>query len=62
MPWTGAQFRARHANKLSSSQAERAAKQANAILASGGSEGVAIATAIKRAKLKPADHGLQRKD
>jgi uncharacterized protein YdaT len=50
MPWTGSEFRSRHAKKLSPGQAAKAAKIANAILASGGDEGVAIATGIKRAK------------
>ncbi len=50
MPWTPDQFRQRHAKHLSPAQATRAAKQANAMLASGASEGVAIATAIKHAK------------
>lgn len=53
MPWTGKEFKARHASNLSSAQAKGAAKQANAILRSGGSEGVAIATAIKHAKQQP---------
>lgn len=50
MPWTPESFRSRHAKHLSSAQAKRAAKQANAMLASGADEGVAIATAIKHTK------------
>ena len=50
MPWTAESFRQKHAKHLSPAQAGRAAKQANAILASGADEGVAIATAIKHAK------------
>ena len=50
MPWTGEQFRQRHAKRLTGAQAAKAAAQANAMLGSGADEGVAIATAIKRAK------------
>lgn len=50
MPWTGKQFKDRHAKDLSSGQAARAAKQANAMLKAGVPEGEAIATAIKHAK------------
>ena len=50
MPWTPELFRMRHAKHLSSAQAKRAAKQANAMLASGADEGMAIVTAIKHAK------------
>ena len=49
MPWSGATFRKKHNKKLSPSQASKAAKQANAMLRSGASEGVAIATANKHA-------------
>jgi uncharacterized protein YdaT len=49
MPWTGESYRRRHNKKLSSGEADKAAKQANAILRSGGDEGVAIATANKHA-------------
>jgi len=51
MPWTGPQFAKRHNKKLGGSLADHAAKQANAMLRSGVSEGVAIATANKRANL-----------
>ena len=50
MPWTPKQFKERHAHGLTPRQARTAAAQANAILKSGGDEGVAIATAIKHAK------------
>jgi len=50
MPWTPDQFRKRHAHNLTPAQAKRAAAQANAMLKGGADEGVAIATAIKRAK------------
>lgn len=50
MPWTGKQFAARHNKGLKGAAAGKAAAQANAILKSGASEGVAIATANKQAK------------
>lgn len=52
MPWTGKSFAAKHNKKLSGSAAAKAAAQANAILKSGASEGVAIATANKYAGKK----------
>ena len=61
MPWTASQFRSRHAKDLSPKQAAEAAKQANAILRSGAGEGVAIATAIKHAKMSTAEHLYGRK-
>jgi uncharacterized protein YdaT len=51
MPWSGKTFASRHNKKLSGAGAARAAEQANAILRSGASEGVAIATANKRANM-----------
>ena len=54
MPWTGQQFKSRHAHGLSGKQAAKAASIANAILRGGGDEGTAIATAIKHVKKKPA--------
>lgn len=48
MPWTGPEFKARHNKKLTGGEADKAAAQASAILASGAPEGVAIATANKR--------------
>lgn len=56
MPWTPSEFRSRHAKDLSPSQAKTASRMANAILRSGGDEGVAIATAIKHAKKSRASH------
>ena len=50
MPWTPSQFKARHAKHLTSGEATKAASVANAMLRGGADEGVAIATAIKRAK------------
>lgn len=59
MPWTGPDFKKRHAKKLSPVKAEKASRIANAIVASGGDEGMAIATGIARAKHNPANHGLK---
>lgn len=50
MPWTGAEFKRRHAKHLTPAQAAHAARVANAMLKGGADEGVAIATAIKRSK------------
>jgi uncharacterized protein YdaT len=50
MPWSGKSFKAKHNHSLSPKQANKAAKQATAIINSGGDEGVAIATANKHAK------------
>lgn len=50
MPWTSQQFRTRHAKHLTPAQAAKAASMANAMLKGGADEGLAIATAIKRAK------------
>jgi uncharacterized protein YdaT len=50
MPWTPEEFRSRHAKHLTPQQAKLAASQANAMLRSGASEGIAIAIAIKNAK------------
>ena len=52
MPWTGKSFKARHNKSLTSSQASKAAKIANAMLARGESEAMAIMTANARAKRK----------
>lgn len=51
MPWTGESFR-KHNHKLKGAAAARAAKQANAILAKTGDEGMAIAVANKNAAHK----------
>lgn len=56
MPWTGKQFRERHAKHLTPAQATHAAHMANAMLKNGTDEGVAIATAIKNAKKSGAEH------
>ena len=47
MPWTAAQFKQRHNHKLKGAAAKNAAAQATAILRSGASERIAIATANK---------------
>ena len=53
MPWSGKSFRSKHNHKLSSGQANNAARQANAMLRAGVPEGEAIATANKHAQKKP---------
>lgn len=50
MPWTGKTFAARHNKKLSGEAAEKAAKQATAMVKAGVPEGEAIATANKEAR------------
>ena len=50
MPWTAASFKAKHWNACTPGQCRYAARKANQILAAGGSEGVAIATGIAKAK------------
>lgn len=52
MPWTGQSFKSRHWKKAGKGQAAHASRMANAMLRSGASEGIAIATAIKRSKGK----------
>jgi uncharacterized protein YdaT len=56
MPWTPSTFKSRHNKDLTAGGAKHAAKQANAILRSGASEGIAIATASKFAK----EHGMKK--
>ena len=46
LPWTGKTF-AKHNHSLSPGESKKAAAQASAMLKSGASEGVAIATANK---------------
>ena len=50
MPWTGLSFR-KHWHGATPEQLRKAASIANAMLEDGADEGVAIATAIKKAKL-----------
>ena len=50
MPWTGAQFKAKHNHRLSLEEALKAAEVANAMMRKGVPEGEAIRTANKRAK------------
>lgn len=56
MPWTAESFKSKHNHKLSKSQAAKAAKIANAMLARGVPEGEAIATANKKAGRSTAEH------
>lgn len=49
MPWSGKTFKSRHNKSLTTSQASKAAAQANAMLKAGVPEGEAIATANKHA-------------
>ena len=50
MPWSGKSFKSKHNHSLPPKVANKAAKQANAMLRSGVDEGIAIATANKHAK------------
>lgn len=49
MPFTAESFRERHNKKLSGAAASKAASMANDMIKSGTPEGIAIATANKRA-------------
>ena len=49
MPWSAKSFATRHNKKLGAAAAKKAALQANAMVKAGVDEGVAIATANKRA-------------
>jgi uncharacterized protein YdaT len=57
MPWNGKQFADKHNHKLSGARADKAAKQATAMVRSGVPEGEAIAIANKRAA-QPAKPSL----
>jgi len=57
MPWTGQEYRSRHNKRLSSAQAGKAARMANAMLKEGVPEGEAIATANAR-----VDPGARKAD
>jgi len=61
MPWTGPQFAKKHNHKLSGASANKAAKQATAMVNAGVPEGEAIATANKNAKPKYAMAEIGRK-
>lgn len=50
MPWTGKTFAAKHNHSLKGQAANKAAKQATAMVKAGVPEGIAIATANKHAK------------
>ena len=54
MPWTPAEFKQKFFKDATESQATKAAEMANAMLKEGTAEGVAIATAIKHAKVSAA--------
>lgn len=57
MPWTGKQFAAKHNKSLSGSAANKAARQATAMVRAGVPEGEAIATANKHAAQARGDRG-----
>lgn len=57
MPWTGESFREKHNKKLSPAVAEKAASMANAMIKEGTDEGIAIATANKRANAMMKQRG-----
>lgn len=59
MPWTGKSFASRHNKSLKGAAATKAAKQASAMVKAGVPDGIAIATANKRAK-KMAKHSGER--
>ena len=60
MPWTGESFRSKHNKKLSDAAAKQAAAQATAMVKEGTPEGIAIATANKRANKSDADRAKSR--
>lgn len=69
MPWSGPSFAKRHNHSLSKGEAASAAKQASAIVAKGGDEGIAIAVANKRinrlrkqGKISDRQHGKRLAD
>jgi uncharacterized protein YdaT len=62
MPWSAKTFAARHNKKLAGTPAAAsAAKQANAMIKAGVPEGVAIATASKRANRMRSKHAKAKK-
>lgn len=60
MPWTGASFREKHNKGLKGAAADKAAKQATAMVKSGVPEGEAIATANKEARRRRMLHDHPR--
>ena len=48
MPWSGKSFASKHNKKLKGAAANKAARQATAMVNAGVPEGIAIATANKR--------------
>lgn len=61
MPWTGPSFAAKHNHNLSGPQADKAAKIATAMVEKGVDEGVAIATANKRATIRGKAKAMHRR-
>ena len=61
VPWTPKEFAAKHNHKFKGKTASKAASMANAMLRSGVSEGVAIATANKRAPASARKGGTKKK-
>jgi len=55
VPWTGKAFASKHNHKLKGNVANKAAAQATAMVKAGVPEGIAIATANKRAKQSTTD-------
>ena len=61
MPWTGPEFAARHNHKLKGRAADKAARQATAMIDAGVPEGEAIATANKTASRRGRVPGFKGK-
>lgn len=60
MPWTGKSFAAKHNKKLTGVRANKAARQATAMVNAGVPEGIAIATANKYANEAAAGEVTRR--
>ena len=58
MPWSGSEFAEKHNKKLKGKAADKAAEQANAMIARGVPEGEAIATANKTGNKLHRRHAL----
>lgn len=52
MPWSAAEFKAKHGKHLTNDEAVKAAKIANAILRETGDEGKAIRIGLSKSKRK----------
>lgn len=61
MPWTPGEFAERHNHQLSAAGAAKVSSIANAIIRSGGDEGVAIAVANKYANRHHAKMKTKKK-